>query len=161
MCLLPPGEFKVLSLQGLLALQKFLRREANSIRSLDKREPHLGLLASCLEAAAPPLQQKALLLLPPAENPAYVIIKNLTVVSTVFLRETTELPREYTDGKLFTGRPSGAGGAPGCTSRRGGSGIKPTCPILTNSAWRASSFFRADLGDSGKTSLKDRLLSMF
>ena len=38
---------------------------------------------------------------------------------------------------------------------------KPTCPILTNSAWRASSFFLADLGDSGKTSLKDRLLSMF
>lgn len=36
-----------------------------------------------------------------------------------------------------------------------------TCPILTNSACRASSFLRADFGDSGSTSLKDRRLSMF
>lgn len=36
-----------------------------------------------------------------------------------------------------------------------------TCPILTNSAWRASSFLRADFGDSGNTSLKDRLFNMF
>lgn len=52
--------------------------QEGGIPSLDKREPHLGLLASCLEAAAPPLQQKALLPLPPAENPTYVITKNLT-----------------------------------------------------------------------------------
>lgn len=36
-----------------------------------------------------------------------------------------------------------------------------TCPILTNSACRASSFLRADLGDSGSTSLKDRRFNMF
>lgn len=36
-----------------------------------------------------------------------------------------------------------------------------TCPILTNSACRASSFLRADFGDSGSTSLKDRRFSMF
>lgn len=36
-----------------------------------------------------------------------------------------------------------------------------TCPILTNSACRASSFLRADLGDSGSTSLKERRFNMF
>lgn len=36
-----------------------------------------------------------------------------------------------------------------------------TWPILTNSACRASSFLRADFGDSGSTSLKDRRFNMF
>lgn len=59
------------------------------------------------------------------------------------------------------GGPSGLDGTHNYTSCKIGFRIKPTCPILTNSAWRASSFFRADLGDSGRTSLKDRLFSMF
>ena len=87
--------------------------------------------------------------------------KSSLVVSTVILKETAELPQECRDMKFFAGGPADVDGTHNCTSCQRGFGIKPTCPILTNSAWRASSFFRADLGDSGKTSLKDRLLSMF
>lgn len=76
--LLLPGEFEVLFLHRLLTLQKTPRKEANGTCSPYKREPRLGLTASYLEEAALPLRQKALLPLPPAENPACAVIKTLT-----------------------------------------------------------------------------------
>ena len=104
-CLLLPGELEGLFLHGLLTLQKFLRREANGTCSLDEWEPHLGLTASCLEAATLCLQQKALLLLPLAKKPAYVVIKNLTRGFHSNPERNHRAPQENTDRKLFVGRP--------------------------------------------------------
>lgn len=139
------------------------RRQANGTCSFDKWEPGLGLAAAHFNTGTLALLQKALLPPPPPPQgtmPMW-LSKISLVVSTVTLREITELPQEDKDVQFFAGGPAGVDGAHNCATCQRGFGITPTCPTLTNSAWRASSFFRADLGDSGKTSLKERLLSMF
>lgn len=121
--------------------------------TLDRR----GQLGPAATRSAALALCKCLLSLTPAQAHAYRLMENVTRGFHKHPKRSDRLPQECANIKFF----AGSDGAHNSTSRGRGFRIQPTCPILTNSAWRASSFFRADLGDSGKTSLKDRLLSMF
>lgn len=104
---------------------------------------------------------------PPAARPLLSLTRAENCTYTRM--HTPQAPQEHDSaaapvhrpGALCRRPPAWLGGTQQARVSRSRLRERPTCPTLTNSAWRASSFFRADLGDSGNTSLKERLFSMF